>query len=137
LTRIHVVGNSIGWGIAAVEIRQIGQDGSTTARWAKVGPSVSTADGLWWINHANANSPQPAEFVRPPHLEGLAENEDPNDTDLIYDFQGEFYTAPPAPASPPYAITASLDYSFTLVDAPEPLLDQAGEPVEGDPTTGD
>jgi len=132
-------GDSIGWEITKIQFRQPGQNGGADTIWIKPHPDVPTADGLWWVEHADRDNPQLKEFDEPPHLVGTAASQDPSGTDLEYGFEGVSYAPPPGGA--PWDPTAALDYDFALVGAPAPLEGGTDEPVEVDddddePTSG-
>jgi hypothetical protein len=122
-----------GWAITTVEIRQIDPNSGPDTVWTQADPNVPTPDGLWWVNHADVASPQANEFVLPPHLVGTAIADDPNDADLEYDFVGVTYTPPAAPETPPYDVTAALDYALVRVGEEIPIGEGSAEPTEGDP----
>ncbi len=131
LTEGKVDGDSIGWEINSIEFRDPGNPDTV---WVDASPSVPSADGLWWIDHADADDPQTEEFTVPPHLEGTGDAQHPNGDDLDYDFEGFPYTAPLPSGQPPYTVTASLDHYFAALPWP-PLVIETGEkePVEVPP----
>ncbi len=131
LTAADSDGNEIGWEITTAEFRQPGSGGDTI--WAENSPYVDTADGLWWIEHADPEAPEESEFVLPPWLAGIATADNPQDDDLDYDLEGVEYSPPPLPGDPPYENTAALDYSFTLSQEEEPLEEGDDEPVDVPP----
>ena len=120
-------GDSIGWKIKNIRFRQPSTGGARDKRWIESAPnpSVPTQDGLWWIDHADGDSPQLSKFNDPPHLVGTATAVDPNDADLDYEFEGSTYSG-----SPPWDPTAGLEYEFTLDGEPASFLDATDEPVE-------
>lgn len=128
ITASETSGNSVGWDVTSIEFRQPGTGGGADTVWIESAPSVPTSDGLWWIDHADANDPQEEEFVLPPHLTGTATAQDPNDDDLDYDFEGMAYAEPTSPEEPPYEITAAMDYIFLPPIVLPPPVDR--EPVE-------
>ena len=128
-------GDSIGWEVTSLEICQVESTGACTL-WVDDDPNVPTQDGLWWVEHADPNDPQDDEFTMPPHLQGTAAADDPNDADLDYDFEGQVYLAPTPPGEPPYDVTAALDYTFTPVGSNDPIGDGDDEPVEVPPDGG-
>ena len=125
-------GDSIGWEVEQIRFRQVGEGGGSDTTWTESNPAVTTADGRWWIEHADPDHPQLAEFDDPPRFQGAATADDPSDDDLEYDFQG-VNNASIEPWNP----TGWLDYEFALVGASEPLLSGTDDPVEvaneGDP----
>jgi hypothetical protein len=127
LVEMDADGDSIGWKIKNIRFRQPGTGGAPGKRWIESAPNpnVPTEDGLWWIDHADADNPQLSEFDHPPHLVGTATAVDPSDADLNYDFEGSTYSG-----SPPWSPTAGLDYEFAVDGEPTPLIDGMDEPVE-------
>ena len=119
-------GDSVGWEVELIHFRQV-VEGEPDPSWKEANPNIPAADGCWWIDHADGDNPQLAEFGDPPALIGTATAKDSNDDDLEYDFQGAG-TATVEPWDP----TGWLDYEFTLVGAPGPLLSAADDPVEVD-----
>jgi hypothetical protein len=120
-------GDSIGWDITSIEIREVGNPDTV---WVDDNPSVPTAVGLWWIEHLDPDEPTNDEFTMPPHMQGAATAEDPAGIGVSYDFEGKTYTPPAPPAEPPYEITAALDYAFTLVGGNDPIGSGEDEPVD-------
>ena len=121
----------IGWEVTAVEFRKPGTGGTPDTVWIQTHPYLDTADGLWWVEHADPAAPVLAEFDMPPWLLGTAAATDPVDADLDYDFEGVEYTAPPAPDEPPYAHTTGLAFAFVEQGSSEPLEESdEDEPVE-------
>ncbi len=121
LTEGAVDGDSIGWEIDSIEFRDPGNPDTV---WVDSSPSVPSADGLWWIDHADADEPQTEEFAEPPHLDGTGDAQDPNDDDLDYDFEGFTYTPPPPPAEPPYTVTASFNLYFARLALPPIVIEE-------------
>jgi hypothetical protein len=136
LRRQNMDGSSIGWHITSIQIIQKGPNGSSDAVWTQDNPSVSSPDGLWWIDHANAEEPQPSEFELSPHLTGTAAAADPNLPDLTYDVKGEPYAVPLPPTQPPYVVTGAMDWNFTRVGDQNPLDEGSGDPIDVDPPEG-
>ena len=62
------VGDSIGWEVAVFTIYELDGNGDVAYRWSKGYPAVDTADGLWWIEHADSDNPALGEFVLPPRM---------------------------------------------------------------------
>jgi len=127
LTAMDSDGDDVGWDIITAKFIQPGTPDTT---WTDNSPYVDTADGLWWIEHADHEAPLDSEFVLPPWLAGTATADDPLDDDLDYDFAGVTYTAPSPPGEPPYANTGALDYSFTLTLEQTPMEEGEDEPVD-------
>lgn len=119
-------GNAIGWKIETLKLRQP-QTGGGERTWTKANPTVPTADGLWWITHANAANPVGSEFARPPHLIGTAIADSAGYANMTYDFEGVGN-----PTNWPWNITAILDFIFKLVGQSEPEEEGEDEPVEVD-----
>lgn len=123
-------GESVGWDIVYIDFVQPGT-GNPDTTWTEASPYVDSADGLWWIDHADGTFPDVAEFDMPPLLVGTAAADDPNDDDLEYDFEGVTYTTPPG--GDPYAHNVALTYFLAL--APEPMVpleEGDDEPVDID-----
>jgi hypothetical protein len=125
LKQADVDEDSIGWEITRVRFREVGYQDTL---WTESDPNVPTADGLWWVNHADPNAPLLEEFVKPPHLTGVADAEDQLDPDLDYEFQGVTYTPPPA--GEPWDPTGALDYSFTMQGQSSPFASGEDKPTE-------
>ena len=110
--------DSIGWEIQLIKIIELGQAGETDTVWAEVSPTVATPDGLWWVDHADLDDPQPAEFDMPPDLDGTADAEEAGDPDLDYEFEG----VTPTPSGPTYGgDVAGATFNFLLVGQQNPV----------------
>lgn len=120
-------GDSIGWLVQKARFYQIHGE-TTVAWWEKVGPSVPTGDGLWWIEHDDAEAPLLSEFVDTPQLTGTADSKTSGVEDLAYDFISSTYTPPPG--GPAYTVTSSTSHEFTEVDEEEPVEAGENEPTE-------
>lgn len=123
-------GDSIGWDVIVVTIRDLDENGAIVDRWSMAHPFVDTADGLWWIEHADPGNPSNSEFALVPRIQDTAPSPDPGVSDLDFDFQGNSYSAPPGGL--PFSVTASLDCFLRLAETPQPAAkeDEADEPVE-------
>ncbi len=128
LSRAALDGNSIGWYVDMVTLVQRDSGGNKLGAWTHIDPNVPTPDGLWWTQHADPNYPQTADFVLTPYLSGTADSDDPNGTDLIYEFEGVPFTG-----DPPYEVTGGGTYSFTLVGDPEPIDEGETNPLDVKP----
>ena len=133
----EVDGDQVGWDVTTIEVRQMGDNGGPDTVWTDTTPTVPTPDGLWWVEHADPDNPEAGEFVMPPGLTGTADADDPNDDDLVYDFEGVTYTPPQDPSEPPYDTTGALDYGFTLNGDEDPLASGEDKPVELPPVEND
>ena len=123
-------GDNIGWDVISVTIRELNVSGEVVHTWYKTNPFVNTADGLWWIEHADPASPANSEFLVLPWIAGTAPSMNPTEASLEFDFEGDIYVAPPEGA--PFEDTASLT---TLLQEegnpkPPPKKDESDEPVE-------
>ena len=123
-------GDSIGWNVVSVTIRELDVSGDILHTWFKTAPFVDTADGLWWIEHADPVSPANSEFLVPPRIAGTAPSMNPTEAALEFDFEGAVYVEPQEGA--PFEDTASLT---TLLQEegdppPTPKKDERDEPVE-------
>lgn len=123
-------GNWIGWQIDNYRITERAILGSD-ATWDIDFPFVSTADGLWWVEHDDPSAPKRSEFLLPPGVADTAIANDPGDPDLAFDVVGVSYVEPPEGA--PYEYTAALDFSFSTTADPNDPPDDSGndEPVDG------
>ena len=119
-----------GWAVASIEIRQVDPLGGPDRVWAQNDPNVPTADGLWWVSHADVANPQSNEFVLPPNLVGIATAADPNDADLYYNIAGVAETPPDPPS---YQVAAVLSQELVLVGDQEAISADSGVPVDVDP----
>lgn len=125
-------GNDVGWEVTNFIIDQYDENGDVSDSWQDFVPFVDTADGLWWITHADANDPQPSEFAIPPIVSGTAPAAPGTTEDLDYSFNGDTYTAPPPPGQPPYPDTVALTYQFVLAVSEETIGEEEEEPAESD-----
>jgi len=119
-------GGSIGWLITRLTIKAFNDHGTLLDTWIDASPDLNTPDGLWWIEHADPQAPEIAEFVEPPYLEGAAAALNPAHANLEFAFAGLSYTPPPG--GPPFETTGGLDYTLTLGGSTEP--EAQGEAVE-------
>ena len=119
--------NKVGWQVAEFELREIGVGGAEDMVWVDAQTVVDSNDGLWWVAHVNAETPNLVEFLGSPLLMGLGSAGDSGVPALGYEFKSSAYTS-----SSPFPITASLDYTFTLADDPPtpPKKKSEDEPVE-------
>lgn len=130
LTEDQTDGNSIGWSIDAVVIRQFDDHGTLLHQWTDNAPDPNTPDGLWWIEHADPEQPVLSEFTEPPWMEGLAVAQPPFVTNLQYYLEGAFEI----PTPPPFENTAALNHELTLNGAGEPETEGDGVVMEVLPT---
>ncbi len=124
-------GESIGWEVMVVTIREFNEDGDLLNTWSKFKPIVDTTDGLWWIQHANPASPVNSEFLVPPRLVDTAGHVNPTEPALEFDIEGAIYVAPPEGA--PFEDTASLTTFLQQQGDPEPKKEEREKPVEVPP----
>jgi hypothetical protein len=121
-------GDSVGWQVDSLSVARAVSDG-TVAVWEQPLPDVVSADGLWWVDHADTQAPVTEEFAVVPWMAGVAESLDPRFTDLEFDLAGEVYTPPPEGA--PFEVTTSLSYALRASSPDEPVDDSDDdEPVE-------
>jgi hypothetical protein len=120
-------GAAVGWAITSIEIAYVDLFASSETTYAENNPTVPTADGLWWVTHADVSKPATSEFALPPHLSGTATA---NGLALNYDWVG---VAPDPRPTPPYTETAWLSYSFEFQGDPGPIAEGAVEPADSDP----
>src|SRR5262249_5638514 len=77
--------NTIGWSVTQIEIRQK-HSGSSDSVWRETW-SIDT-ENLWYVTHANANSPVASEFTDTPALSGTAAVISNATDDLDFSFDG-------------------------------------------------
>ena len=131
LTATDSDGGKIGWEVTEVVLEDSDSEASPLPTWSDPLPAVDTPDGLWWVEHDDPMDPEASEFASVPYIEGLADATDPQDDDLEYELEGDFY----AGGAPPYEVTSSgTAYSIRQM-AQEPEVDIEDEPVEIDPET--
>jgi len=131
LTAINTNGNLVGWKITEARFWDSAEG---DPKWIEDSPVLDTGDGLWWIDHNNAQDPQLSEFVNLPYFEGTADAESAWDDNLEYELEGDFFSG-----TPPYDVTGAATGAFTLEGEPEPELVVDDDPVElegGEGTTG-
>ncbi len=121
-------GSAVAWEVEEADIVQYASGGNPSRKWSEPSPTVSTADGLWWVTHADPENPLLSEFTMPPSISGVAGAEDPQEPDLEYSIVGRVYVPPPTGAH--FLITAALDYVFTEVGSAEPEEEDDDEPAE-------
>ena len=123
-------GDSIGWNVVSVTIRELDASGDILHTWFKTAPFVDTPDGLWWIEHADPDDPVNSEFLVLPWIAGTAPSMNPTEASLEFDFEGAIYMAPPEGA--PFPDTASLTTLLQEEGDPQPApkKKEREEPVE-------
>ena len=128
LQEFEQTGNKIGWSAALLEIRQPQKAGDDLI-WSKTLPFVGTADGLWWITHADQANPVLEEFAVMPFMSGVAVSEsNPTQKSMFFEMNGTPYAPPPG--GPPYKPTFGMTYSFRLDGEDDPVAEGEEEPVE-------
>lgn len=133
LEAAEVTNDAINWSVQEFVIIKRGMGQADDQVWGEYLPLLGTADGLWWVNHADPSNPKAEEFHSTPLMIGTAFAYDPTDDDIDYDFQG-IECAPPSGEPVPYEGRASsLTYSLTLTEQTVPLQEGEEEPVEVDP----
>ena len=100
-------GDSIGWEVALLTVLELDENGDMVNLWSMANPFVDTADGLWWIEHADPDNLVLSEFTVPPRMQDIAPSSHAGLLPLQFDIEGSLYTAPPSGA--PFSITTSLD----------------------------
>ena len=126
LSPASINGNEVGWEITASEFYQPGTDREwTTASLSVIGART----GLWWITHADPNSPVASEFTSIPHLSGMADCTEPQEPDLFFEMaQG---TTDLEPEEYPFGSkTGFSDHSFLVDGETEPDEEGEDEPVD-------
>ena len=122
-------GDDVAWRVSKATFKQK----QPAREWAEAYPSVDTPDGLWWVTHADPQSPAITEFSLPPFMDGTATAQDSGYDDLDFEFEGTVYVAPPPPDNPPYGEnTTASTYWFQLVGSSVAEEEGEDEPVEAD-----
>lgn len=111
-------GDSIAWNVIVVTIREFNEDGDVVNTWTKNDPYVDTADGFWWIEHADPAAPINSEFLVPPRIADIASSPYAGVASLEFDFEGDIYVAPPEGA--PFTDTGSLTVWLRADESPPP-----------------
>lgn len=124
------VGNQVAWHAVQIEFRKKGTGGAPDKVWDAYDVPADTTDDLWWVTHANTNTPLASEFKLPPRYFGTAEPVAQTSEDLDFDFRGRTYTPPQGGA--PYAVTAGMNYDFDTAVGPQ-IPPETDEPVECPP----
>lgn len=129
LTPGAVEGNSVGWGIDAASFaRPIGN--GEWQLWQSGPIEVNdSADGLWWVAHADISAPAETEFTVLPALAGWGEPETLGDAELLFVIEAAETGVPGDPNAPYSLQTAYGRYFFTDGDLE---LDGDEDPVEVD-----
>jgi hypothetical protein len=117
--------DSIGWAIGKIEVVDLSVDPDKV--YTDQSPTVDTADGLWWVTHADLEDPQVAEFDDAPPLSGTADAPDPQEPDLEYELAGAELSSP---EDTYFGVCAGLDVWLKLVTEGDPALNRPREPVE-------
>lgn len=123
-------GDDVGWKVTEILIDQYDLDGNVSDTWSELVPFVDTADGLWWVLHADFDNLLEIEFDLPPVVSGTMPAKSPTTEDLDYSFNGEVYSPPPPPGGSPYMFTTAATYMFVLAETEETIGDEEEEPVE-------
>ena len=114
--------STIGWAITQIEIRQK-HSGSSDSVWRETW-SIDT-DNLWYVTHANANSPVASEFTDTPALSGTAAVISNATDDLDFSFDGN-----PSQSTMFSGNVSDTTYSFIVHTPQEPIDDGSDEPEE-------
>jgi hypothetical protein len=123
----EIDGNSIAWSVHSVTICQLDAQEQPESTWVDTSPTVDLPGGQWWVTHADAEDPLVSEFVLPPYIEGIAAMENSASADMSYYLEGAPYD--PSPDPPLFAVTAALDYSFSVDGDPPVFKEAVAEPV--------
>ncbi len=128
LTAVSQDGDEIAWKTTQMTRTEPGYGGARDIVWVDEDAEPDTPDAFWWVEHADPETPQDAEFDQPPAFLGTAAAVEPTDGDLDYDFAGEFCdTACKQLFS---GEVGALTYTFRLVSEEEPEAEGDDEPVE-------
>ena len=126
LTAVDQNGDEIAWEITEVTLTEPGEGGDTV--WVDDAPAPDTPDGYWWLEHADPEHPQDAEFDWPPLLQGTGTAVDPSDDDMEYDFAGDYCDSQCQQLF--NGEVGALKYSLTLANEEDPEVEGDDEPVE-------
>ena len=96
-------GSRIEWQVTRIEIEQ---SLPTIGLWSEDYPTVETADGHWWVFHADAGSPADVEFGVPPRISGTAISH----TTGVQNVQYSIESALEAPANSPCMAPPLINY---------------------------
>ncbi len=119
-------GDTIGWRVKSVEITKHGYEGDPDSLWVDSRVLQSDSDQLWWVSHANTESPNPKEFIDLPQLVGRATPIAIADKNLFYSL-----TSNGAIDNSTGEREARATYSLATESNPEtPIVEGAEEPVE-------
>ena len=130
LEPVNAIGNSVAWETTQVVIEEIGSNGTTLNEWTDTAPAFGTAGRLWWIEHADPEDPKLTEFDMLPSIDGTTDADDPNNTDLDYEFEGG---ACDTSCQQMYGGTGvALTYTLTMEGENQPEEDEEDEPAESD-----
>lgn len=129
MTPVAVDGNDVGWGIDAASFARPIESGGWR-QWQSGPIEVNdSADGLWWVTHADISAPADSEFTLLPALAGWGEPETLGDAELLFVIEAA-ETGTPGDPEAPYAMqTAYGRYFFTDGDIE---VDGDEDPVEVD-----
>ncbi len=133
LTAVDQDGDEIAWEITEVTLTEAAQGNQGDTVWVDDAPDPDTPDGYWWVEHADPEDPQDAEFDLPPLLQGTADAEDPNDDDMDYDLEGAYCDSQCQQLF--NGKVGALGYSFKLVNEKDPEVEGDDEPVEIEDST--
>jgi len=126
LTPAQRIGNALGWRIMVVEIAEPSRNGSPEKTWRDTSQRSEAPEELWWIDHADPESPDPKEFVDLPERVGTATAVANTGAALRYSLASN---ADFDPATGRPIIRAT--YSIALESNPEtPIVAGEDEPVE-------
>ena len=126
LTAVAKDGSEVAWEIVSVMFSQPGVEIDNV--WIEYAPDPDTPDGYWWVEHADPDVPQEAEFDWPPNMFGTAIAVAPVEDDLHYDFGGDYCDSQ---CQQLYGgQVAAADYWFLVEDEEEPEAEGDDEPVE-------
>ncbi len=127
LTQLDVVDGVALWRPDWMNFTRYDEAGQAIETYFDPNPAFLTLDGLWPVEHIDPDQPRREEFIRPPAIQGQADPASPEGEPLDYyleaaELQGQ-------PTWIPYAVTATLDYSF-VGSMEEGPIEGEGEPVE-------
>ena len=122
------------WEVAEVRFVQF-DNGVECGAWTKQQPTVTSADGLWHVAHADLEEPDASEFNILPILQGTADADVSGD-DIDYELAPGAITKTEATMYAGYVAGMTYEFTKDVEPEPEPEADGEDEPqeAEGIPT---
>ncbi len=113
LSAEDIDGDSVGWSVEQLRVAELDDYGFTVGEWIQTEPTVATGDGLWWVEHDDAQEPDNGEFVILPLMAGTAVSVMQNQPALDFFMEG---VDDDPPGGAPYPVTSVLDVALVRTD---------------------